>query len=251
MNARAFDPLDYEVRTVRVTMDGEVLFRAKVDELPDLEVYDADRATAIDETISMIADLHAAAVEQGRPFPEPIKRPDEDEYSGRITLRTTPMLHSTLAAQAQRDNVSLNHEINMQLMQTSTMKEMVAEFAAKLTPLPLPARESVNAAVKKYQGVVRAYPVKDAAILAGIVKEAATVEFMHSIFHAQGETRLTQVYPTTQRSGAGEHDFFVQELRTGLDEGEEIIERAKIKAAHATPVQRASIRTSRGKPTHG
>lgn len=249
MNAPVFDPFDYEVRIARVTMDGEVLYRARVDELPDLEVYMADSASAIEEAVAIIAELHAAAAEQKRPFPKPIKRPEEEEYSGRITFRTTPMLHRQLAAQAERDNVSLNLAINMLLMHSTTIKEMVAEMVENFAPSLSPARVLVNT-VAKYPGVLRADPVHDIGALAGIVKDHTTMAYMQSYFHAHGEIPLEPVYPTTQRVPVEGAHFSVEVLHPGLLQGEEVIARARLTAANATPVPRVN-RPPRGKHTHG
>jgi len=48
------------------------------------------------------------ALENGDHIPEPI---DEQEYSGKISLRMTKTLHRTLAIQAQREGVSRNQYI--------------------------------------------------------------------------------------------------------------------------------------------
>jgi antitoxin HicB len=61
-----------------------------------------------EDALRMLRDAMAtwieAAIEAGRPIPEP----DEDRYSGKILFRMPKSLHARLAEQATRDNVSIN-----------------------------------------------------------------------------------------------------------------------------------------------
>jgi antitoxin HicB len=61
-----------------------------------------------EDALNMLRDAMAtwieAAIEGGRPIPEP----DEDRYTGRILFRMPKSLHARLAEQAARDSVSIN-----------------------------------------------------------------------------------------------------------------------------------------------
>jgi hypothetical protein len=59
--------------------------------------------------VDAIESLKASAAEEGRPFPEPIE--DEEEYSGRVTLRMSKSMHRAAAQRAINEDVSLNSYI--------------------------------------------------------------------------------------------------------------------------------------------
>lgn len=100
------DPHVYNITIRRDTFEGEVLFEARVKELPDVaeygETYDEAYSLALD-TIETAAE---AFLEQGRAFPQALA--PATEYSGRITLRLPRSLHRALAESSEAEGVSLN-----------------------------------------------------------------------------------------------------------------------------------------------
>jgi predicted HicB family RNase H-like nuclease len=99
----------YGITVRRVLVDGEELWRATVKELPDLAEFAETREEAVDLALDAIESLKKAAQEDGRPFPEPIE--DEEEYSGRVTLRMSKSMHRAAALRAIDEKVSLNSYI--------------------------------------------------------------------------------------------------------------------------------------------
>jgi len=110
------DPTRYSITVRRVTVDGELIWRASVTELPDLAEYGEDAHSAYDAALEAIKDLHAAAQADGLPFPDPAA--EVEEYSGRITLRMPPSLHAKAAAFADRETTSLNQYLCLVLSST-------------------------------------------------------------------------------------------------------------------------------------
>ena len=100
------DPDRYAITVKRVTVADENLWRATVRELPDIAEFADTREEAFDLALDAIVHLKQAAIDEDRQFPEPIE--DEEEYSGRVTLRMPAHLHRTIAEKAQADDMSLN-----------------------------------------------------------------------------------------------------------------------------------------------
>ena len=107
-----FDPHEYNVTVRKIVHEGEILFEARVKELPDVcecgetmkEAYDL----AVD-TIETAAQMYAEA---RRPFPLPSV--PRDDFSGRVTLRLPKTLHRMLALGADEEGASLNqHLVNI------------------------------------------------------------------------------------------------------------------------------------------
>lgn len=96
----------YNITVRQIEADTQVLFEARVRELPDVvdfgETWEEAYGLAVD-SIQTIAEIMA---EQNRSMPEPAAI--EDEYSGRVTLRVPKSLHRRLAEQAEFESISLN-----------------------------------------------------------------------------------------------------------------------------------------------
>jgi antitoxin HicB len=97
--------LNYPVELIR---EAEGVFAYH----PDLDGCAAQGAT-LEEAI---ASLDAARelwlkvrLEDGLPIEEPV---NEDDYSGRISLRMSPSLHADLVKISRRENISLNQLLN-------------------------------------------------------------------------------------------------------------------------------------------
>jgi len=106
------DPHAYNITIRRSTFEGEVLFEARVKELPDLAEYGESYEEAYSLAIDTIEIAAEAFEEKGRSFPPAIV--PADEFSGRVTLRLPRSLHRSLATVAEDEGVSLNqHLVNV------------------------------------------------------------------------------------------------------------------------------------------
>lgn len=112
-----FDPYRYSVAIKSVIEDDEPLFKATVNELPHVAEYSESYKAAYELAIHAISALHKTAAKLGHQFPEPIS--EEEEYSGRITLRIPKGLHHSVAQRSKADGVSIN------LFLTATIAEKV------------------------------------------------------------------------------------------------------------------------------
>jgi predicted HicB family RNase H-like nuclease len=99
----------YAVTVRKVFVENDELWRATVRELPDVAEFAETREQAIELALDSIESLKEAADEEGRDFPEPIE--DEDEFSGRVTLRMPKYIHRAVAQNALADGMSLNSYI--------------------------------------------------------------------------------------------------------------------------------------------
>ena len=104
-----FDPHTYTVVVKKVQVDDESLFRATVQELPDIETYGQTHGETYELAIDAIEGLNAVAEEEGRTFPAP--QESDGDYSGRVTLRMPKGLHQKIATTASMEGVSLNHYV--------------------------------------------------------------------------------------------------------------------------------------------
>ena len=106
------DPHAYNISIRRGTFEGEVLFEARVKELPDVAEYGETYAEAYDLAVDTIETAADAYAEQGRAFPA-VQVP-ADDYSGRVTLRLPRSLHRAVSVAAEAEGVSLNqHLVNI------------------------------------------------------------------------------------------------------------------------------------------
>jgi len=103
------DPHAYGIEVRRRRIDGEVVFEARVRELPDLAEYadTADEAYAL--AVDAIATTATVLAERCRTMPDPMD--PVDEWSGRVTLRVPKSLHRALADAADFEGCSLNQHI--------------------------------------------------------------------------------------------------------------------------------------------
>ena len=113
--ARQFDPQDYQVIIRKTVEDGEVLFEARVAELPDVTIYGSTQAKAYRDAIAIIGALHDAARESRTAFPAPASALAQAEFSGRVTVRLARSDHARAAQCAEREGVSLNSLIAVAL----------------------------------------------------------------------------------------------------------------------------------------
>ncbi len=106
------DPHAYNITIRRATFEGEVLFEARVKELPDLAEYGESFDEAYELAVDAIETAAEAFAEKGRDFPSAMV--PADEFSGRVTLRLPRSLHRAMAEVAETEGVSLNqHLVNV------------------------------------------------------------------------------------------------------------------------------------------
>lgn len=100
------DPERYNISLRRLTVDGEVLYEARVREFPDATEY----ADSAQEAYELALDTIETSLEVLEELRKPVPNPSEviDDYSGRITLRVPKSLHRSLAEQAEHEGISLN-----------------------------------------------------------------------------------------------------------------------------------------------
>ncbi|MCO6441612.1 MAG: toxin-antitoxin system HicB family antitoxin [Nitrococcus mobilis] len=106
------DAQAYNINVRRGEFEGEVLYEARVKELPDLVEYGETSHEAYELAVDAIETTAAALAKHGRAMPPPMEL--ADDYSGRVTLRIARSLHRTLAEAAEAEGVSLNqHLVNV------------------------------------------------------------------------------------------------------------------------------------------
>lgn len=102
---------DYEVRVRRLSEEDGGVFLAEVPELPGCMSDGETPEEAARNVQSAIEAWLAAAREDGRPIPAPRLWEEEDEPSGRVSLRLPKSMHRELLEGARRDGVSLNQRV--------------------------------------------------------------------------------------------------------------------------------------------
>ena len=99
------DPLEYNIITRRVVVDGQTLFEARVKEFPDVREYAEDLMEAYELVVDTIQGTAEVFEGQNRALPDPMV--PQDEFSGRITLRLPKSLHRLLSTIAEDEGISL------------------------------------------------------------------------------------------------------------------------------------------------
>lgn len=102
----------YNITVRRGEFEGEMLFEARIRELPDLVAYADTAEEAYTLAVDAIETTAEAFAERGRTMPAPSV--PADDFSGRVTLRLAKSLHRALAEAADAEGVSLNqHLVNV------------------------------------------------------------------------------------------------------------------------------------------
>lgn len=106
------DPRAYNITVRRGEFEGELLYEARVKELPDLVEYAETSEDAYELAVDAIDTTATAMAERGVAMPTPME--PANDYSGRVTLRIARSLHRALAEAAEAESVSLNqHLVNV------------------------------------------------------------------------------------------------------------------------------------------
>ena len=110
MELKDYMALHYPVVIERIEDDGEVFFKASINELPGLVVY----GDSFDEVFSDIEEAKEVWFEANISLKRNINLPKTNDldYSGRMTLRVSKSMHRCLVKEAEEDGVSLNSYIN-------------------------------------------------------------------------------------------------------------------------------------------
>lgn len=99
----------YNITVRRAMFDGEMLYEARVRELPDVAEYAESHEEAYALAIDSIETTAVMLKEQGQAMPPPYV--PVDDFSGRITLRLPRSLHRAIYEAAEDEGVSLNQHI--------------------------------------------------------------------------------------------------------------------------------------------
>lgn len=103
------DPHSYGIEVRRRNLDGEVMFEARVRELPDIAEYADSHQDAYELAVDAVETTARLLAERGRSMPQPVE--PADDWSGRVTLRLPKSLHRALAEAAEDEGCSLNQHI--------------------------------------------------------------------------------------------------------------------------------------------
>ncbi|MFT7371839.1 MAG: putative HicB family RNase H-like nuclease [Oleiphilaceae bacterium] len=97
----------YNITVRKGDFDGETFFEAKIRELPDVAEYAETFEEAYQLALDSIETTAELMQEQGKVMPSPMI--EEQNFSGRVTLRMPKSMHASFAGWADFEDVSLNH----------------------------------------------------------------------------------------------------------------------------------------------
>jgi len=98
---------EYTVSVRREYIEGEYLYVARVEELPDVEEYAESFEEARELALDTIRTTQEVFEKQGRTFPAP-KPFVAPSTTGRVTLRLPKSVHAMCIEEAETEGVSLN-----------------------------------------------------------------------------------------------------------------------------------------------
>ncbi|WP_080756479.1 toxin-antitoxin system HicB family antitoxin [Aeromonas hydrophila] len=101
------NPEEYTVSVRMESVDGERLYVARIQELPDVEEYADTPEFARELALDTIATMYDICQEKGLAFPLP-NVAQAPEASGRVTLRLAKSIHAAAIQRAQFEGISLN-----------------------------------------------------------------------------------------------------------------------------------------------
>lgn len=118
------NPEEYTVSVRMESVDGERMYVARIQELPDVEEYADTAEFARELALDTIATMYDICQEKGLDFPSP-NMMQMPEASGRITLRLAKSLHAAAIQRAQLEGISLNQLISNSVSSTLSQKDSV------------------------------------------------------------------------------------------------------------------------------
>lgn len=123
-----FDPSAYSLVVQKARIDDHNYFVGRVLEFADVEVYEESADDAYKALIIILETLKAAADRNNKVLPSPkacSPSEEEDEFSGRVTLRLGKSLHRKVARIAAAEGVSLNMHIASVLAENTGEKSKI------------------------------------------------------------------------------------------------------------------------------
>lgn len=97
---------EYTITVRLIKEEGQSVYRATVAEFPDVAYFGETYGDAYEGVIDAITTISETLSNKGQKVPTPLA--DQEEFSGRVTLRISKSLHARLHAAAAREEVSLN-----------------------------------------------------------------------------------------------------------------------------------------------
>lgn len=97
---------EYTITVRLVNEESQSVYRATVAEFPDVAYFGETYGDAYEGVIDAITTISETLSNNGQIVPTPLV--DQEEFSGRVTLRISKSLHARLHAAASRESVSLN-----------------------------------------------------------------------------------------------------------------------------------------------
>jgi predicted HicB family RNase H-like nuclease len=212
----------YAITVRKVRIEGEDLWRATVRELPDVAEFADTREIAISLATDAIESLMEDAKVEGRPFPEPIE--DDDEYSGRVTVRLPKSVHRAVALQADEEGISINSYIIASL--TYSVAERLRSLSRPATQRDLITYEASLAQKASHIVLAKYHLYKPGPPTAGLLAINRASPAISPYYGIPVQTESTSVVLATGAGGyyttmlAGVADLNVKSLHD-LSESEE------------------------------
>lgn len=104
------NPNEYAIVIREEIHEGETYVVGRALEFPNICVFASDVESAREQVIDLIETIQDMCIEDGENMPLPMSLQQEN-FSGRVTLRMPASLHARTARQAEQENVSLNQYI--------------------------------------------------------------------------------------------------------------------------------------------
>ena len=105
-----FDPEMYMLRIRKETNGGEIQFVGRVEEFPEISVYEETSGDAYDALLAILEHVNTLYKRNNKSLPQPTEI--KEEYSGRMTLRLTKSNHKGVAELSGKEGVSINQLIS-------------------------------------------------------------------------------------------------------------------------------------------
>lgn len=144
--------LKYRLEIYALSEEDGGGYVAEVPELPGCMTDGDTKEEAIEKAKDAIESWIEVAKETGRAIPEPKYYKEEDDYSGRITIRIPKVLHKELAETAEEQGVSINQLIVYYLSKSiGTELSAVKEETEFLKTFSLLAKQELEENLWKFQ----------------------------------------------------------------------------------------------------
>lgn len=131
MTMKNFDPEFYGITVRKETMDGELLYVARIQEFPDVMEFADSYEEARELALDTLQTSYELCTENDIPFPAPALY-DVTQASGRVTLRMPKSLHAKLISIAEAEEVSLNQYIVSALSLNYGQNSVLSKISTQL-----------------------------------------------------------------------------------------------------------------------